>query len=85
MKQTRKECQKLSLSKYNWEGIEFPAGPKNWEKFEQNNKTIALHILFLPYNAETTRVAYRSKYNHKRKNQVILLMVTDGKKSIILL
>ena len=24
--------------------------------------------------------AYKSKYNHKRKNQVILLIITDGKK-----
>ena len=26
----------------------------------------------------TLRVAYRSKYNHKHKKQVILLMITDG-------
>ena len=26
------------------------------------------------------RLAYKSKYNHKRKNQVILLMITDGNK-----
>ena len=23
------------ISKYNWEEIEFPAGPREWEKFEQ--------------------------------------------------
>ena len=68
------------ISKYNWEGLEFPAGPKDWKKFEQNNKTIALNILFVPHNTETIRVAYRSEYNHKRKKQVILLMITDGKK-----
>ena len=28
---------------------------------------IALNILFVPHNTETIRVAYRSKYNHKRK------------------
>ena len=32
------------INKYNWEGIDFPAGPKEWQKFEQNNKTIALNI-----------------------------------------
>ena len=63
------------INKYNWEGIEFPAGPKDWKKFEQNNKTIALNILFVPYNTETIRVAYRSEYNHKRENQVNLLMM----------
>ena len=68
------------VNKYNWEGIEFPAGPKDWKKFEQNNKTIALNISFIPHNTETIRVAYRSEYNHKRKKQVILLMITDGKK-----
>ena len=68
------------INKYNWEGIEFPAGPKDWKKFEQNNKTIALNILFVPYNTKTIGVAYRSEYNHKRKNQVNLLMITDGNK-----
>ena len=68
------------ISKYNWEGIEFPAGPKDWEKLEQNNRTIALNISFVPYNTEIIRVSCRSKYNHKRKNQVILPMITDGNK-----
>ena len=39
---------------------------------------IALNILFVPHNTETIRVAYRSKYNHTREKQVILLMITDG-------
>ena len=68
------------INKYNWEGIEFPAGPKDWKKFEQNNKTIALNILFVPYNTETIRVAYRSEYKNKREKQVNLLMITDGNK-----
>ena len=34
----------------------------------------------MPYNAENIRLAYKSKHNFKRKNQVILLMITDGKK-----
>ena len=69
------------INKYNWERVEFPAGLKDWIKFERNNKTIALNILFAPHNTEKLRVAYRSKYNHKREKQVILLMITDGKKS----
>ena len=35
---------------YNWEGIEFPAGMKDWKRFEKNNKTIALNILSVPHN-----------------------------------
>ena len=50
---------------YNWAGIEFPAEPKDWKKFEQNNKTIAVSVLFVAYNKETIRVAYRSEYNNK--------------------
>ena len=62
------------------EGIELSAEPKDWKKFERNNKTISLNILFVPHNTEIIRVAYRSEYNHKRKKQVILLMISDGEK-----
>ena len=34
----------------------------------------------MPYNTEEIRQAYQSKYNLKRENQVILLMITYGKK-----
>ena len=36
-----------------------------------------MNIVFVPHNTETISTAYKSKYNHKRKNQVILLMITD--------
>ena len=51
------------LNKYNSEGIEFPAGPKDWIKFEQNNKSVALNILCMRHNTEIIRAAYRSEYN----------------------
>ena len=38
----------------------------------------------MPYNTEEIRDVYKSKYNLKRENQVILLMITDGKNDIIL-
>ena len=60
--------------------MEFPSHQKGWKKFEQNNTTIALNILFVLHNTKTIRIAYKSKYNHKCKNQVILLMIIDGKK-----
>ena len=44
------------------------------------NKTIALDILFVPYNTEKIRLAYKSKHNFKHENQVTLLMITDAKK-----
>ena len=58
-------------------GIEFPSHSKDWKKFEQNNKTIALNILFVPYNTKQIRPAYISKYNHERDNHVVLLMITN--------
>ena len=51
---------------------------KDWRKFECNNKTIDLNILYGPYNTEKIRQAYISKYNNERDNQVHLLMITDG-------
>ena len=65
------------LDEHNWKGIDFPAGPKDCKKFQQNYKKIALNTLFVPHNTETIRVAYRSKYNHKSEKQVILLMMTN--------
>ena len=37
------------INNYNWKDIEFPSYSKDWRKFECNNKTIALNILFVPY------------------------------------
>ena len=53
---------------------------KDWKKFERNNKTIALNILFVPHNNKKIRLAYKSKHNFERENQVNLLMITDSKK-----
>ena len=66
------------VNNYNWKDIEFPLLSKDWRKFEQNNKTIALNTLYIPCNAKQIRPAYISKYNHKRVNQVNLLMITDN-------
>ena len=58
---------KPHMNKYIWEGIDFPVGPKKWKKFERNNKTIALNVLFIPHNTKTIRAAYRPEHNNKRK------------------
>ena len=68
------------IDQYNWEGIDFPAGIKDWKKFERNNKTIALNILSVPHNKETINLEYKSKHNRKRENQVILLIITNSGK-----
>ena len=66
---------KLFINQYNWEGIDFPAGIKDWKKFERNNKTIALNILYIPPNTKTINLPYKPKYNRKQENQVVLLMI----------
>ena len=71
---------KRFIDQYNWKEIDFPLHSKDWEKFEQNSKTITLNILFIPHNTEKIRFPYKSKHNFNRENQVILLMITDGKK-----
>ena len=38
------------INRYNWEEIDFPAGPKEWKKFGRNHKKIALNILLIPHN-----------------------------------
>ena len=47
---------------------------------KKNNDTIALNILYVEQFTNKISVAYKSKYNNKRKKQVILLMIGDGKK-----
>ena len=68
------------MNKYNWEAINFPARTKESQKFERNNDTIALNILYVKQNSKKINVVYKSKHNNKRKKQVILLMIGDGQK-----
>ena len=83
--QIKKDPQRISkikpfIDQYNWKEIDFPSHRKDWKKFESNNKSIALNILYVPDNTKEIRHAYKSKYNLNCENQVILLMITDGKK-----
>ena len=64
---------KSFIDQYDWKGISFPSHKKDWEKFELNNKSIALNL------------SYKSKNNLNRENEVILLMITDSKRCGIIL
>ena len=66
------------INNYNWKDIDFPSHSKDWRKSECNNKTIALNMLYVPYNTKKIRQAYISKHNNERDTQVHLLMITDG-------
>ena len=67
------------IVQYNWKDIDFPPTNKDWRKLELNND-IALNILYIPHNTKNIQLAYRSKNNLTCVKQVILLMITDGKK-----
>ena len=68
------------IDQYNWDEINFPSDQNDWKEIECNNKSIALHVSYVPHNTKKIRHAYKSKYNLKRENQVILLMITDDTK-----
>ena len=84
--QIKKDAQRISQIKpfiyqYNWKEIDFTSHRKDWKKFESNNKSIVLNILYVPQrNTKEIRHAYKSKYNLERENQVFQLMITHGKK-----
>ena len=54
----------------------FSSYQRDWVEFEQYNTSIALSILFVSCNSEEIKLAYKSNYN-KRKNEAILLMIND--------
>ena len=64
------------ILKFKRADTDFSSYQREREEFEQNNTSVALNILFVPHNSEEIKLAYKSNYN-KRKNQVILLMVND--------
>ena len=70
-----------NIKPFIYDQIQIIAGIKAWKKFEQNNKDIALNILCVLHNTKTINLVCKSKYNRKRKNQVVLLMITNGKQS----
>ena len=69
------------IEKNKTSDIDFSSYQRDWEEFEQNNTSIALNVLFVSYNSEEIKLAYKSRYNNKRKNHVILLMINDETKN----
>ena len=68
------------IDNYNWEGTKVPAESKEWQKFEQNNDTIALDVLYVEQYTNKITPAYKSKYNNTGKKQVVywwLVMVEN--------
>ena len=44
------------IDQYNWKEIDFRSHSKDWEKFESNNKSIALKILYVSHNTEEINI-----------------------------
>ena len=44
------------IDNYNWNDINFPATKKDWNKFEVNNKNVALNILYVPYKTKKVEI-----------------------------
>ena len=47
------------IDQYNWKEANFPSHSNDWKKFEQDNKTIALNVLFVPHKSKQIRHAYK--------------------------
>ena len=67
---------KPSINKYNWQGVTSSSEKNDWNKFEKNNVTIALNVLYA--KKEIIYPAYVSKRNSNREKQIIILMITNG-------
>ena len=62
------------INTYKWNDINFPATKKDWNKFEVNNKNIALNILYVPYGNFECRGENTEKYiTIKKKIEYIII------------
>ena len=68
------------IEKFTRVDTEFSSHQKQWEEFEKNT-SVALNILFVSHSSEEIKLAYKSSYNNKPKNQVILVMINDEAKN----
>ena len=71
--------QKLSkhTQVFNWHDIDFPASYEDYALFKKLNEDIALNILYVPPGEKNICPEYISKCNFNKKNQIILLKITD--------
>ena len=71
-----KEKELKKILKFKRVDTDFSSCNREWEEFEQNNTLIALNVLFVSYPSEEIKLADKSNYK-KRKNQVILLIISN--------
>ena len=71
-----KEKELKKVPKFKMVDTDFSSHQRDRKEFKQSDTWIALNILSVPQHSEEIKLAYKSNYN-KRKNQVILLMIND--------
>ena len=78
-KETQKVTKiKLFIYEYNWEGINVPSEKDDWKKFEKNNLTIALNVLYAKKGKNISCLCFKHNSNHEK--QVIILMTSNGER-----
>ena len=65
------------FEKIKQEDKDFSSHKRDQEYFEQNNKEVALTVLFSSKDSEEITLLYKSEYNIERENKVLLLMIND--------
>ena len=66
------------ISKYNWEGINYPSKLDDWKSFEKKNPTIAFNILFT--KEKEILPAYILNHYSILEKQIVLLMTLNEEK-----
>ena len=75
---------KSFINNFNWNEINFPPQQQDYKKFETNNESIALNILYIRHDTEDIKLFYKSKFNLTREHQLISLMINDCQKWLYL-
>ena len=70
---------RLHTNIFSWLNINFPASYKDYATSERLNSDVALNILYVPFGKEDICPEYISNHNFDKKDQVILLKISDGK------
>ena len=65
------------FKKIKHEDKDFSLHRREWENFEENNKSIVLNILCLPKDSKKITLLYKSIYNLEWENKVLLLMINN--------
>ena len=66
------------IIKYKWEAINYLAKMDDWKKFEKNNPSIAVNVLYT--KEKEILPVYISHHNSSREMQIVLLMIEHEEK-----